>query len=292
MPRSTPTTGIFTWAPPVGTTTITVVVSDNGIPAQSDEASFKVAVENVAPTVDIGADVALMVGATLTRTGTVADPGTDDQFAATVDYGDGSGWQPLDLRPGRAFELSHPYALPGTYPVSVSVTDKDGGVGASRFLVTVVAPASPVISAITDHAIDEGGIVAFVATTEPGTLGSLIYTLDPGAPAGAAIDPATGRFTFAAIDGPATYRLTVRVTEDGTPSLTDARTFTITVRNVAPQIGLAADPVQSSDGSVTPARQGHGLRQLRSFHRFGGLRRRHRAPTAVSGCGPDVRPVA
>jgi hypothetical protein len=66
---------------------------------------------------------------------------------------------------------------------------------------------------------------------------SLTYSLEPGAPAGAAIDPETGVFTWtpAPGQGPATYNITVRVTDGGLPGLSDTETFAVTV-SAAPAI--------------------------------------------------------
>ena len=59
--------------------------------------------------------------------GLAYDPGTDT-WTATVDYGDGSGSQALPLT-GKTFELSHVYADNGSYTVTVTVNDDDGGSG-------------------------------------------------------------------------------------------------------------------------------------------------------------------
>jgi tetratricopeptide (TPR) repeat protein len=67
-----------------------------------------VTVNNVAPTVFAGFDNSLAAGDALVRTGYFSEPG-DDAWTATIDYGDGSGVQPLDLGAGRTFELNHVY---------------------------------------------------------------------------------------------------------------------------------------------------------------------------------------
>ena len=60
----------------------------------------------------------------------------------------------------------------------------------------------------------------------------LRYSLDPGAPAGASIDPITG--VFAWTPGPAsastTNSITVRVTDNGSPALSAVRSFAVVVR--------------------------------------------------------------
>ena len=63
---------------------------------------------------------------------------------------------------------------------------------------------------------------------------NLTYSLDPGAPAGASIDPTNGWFSWTptAEQGPSTNLITIRVTDDGLPPLSDARTFTVVVNEV------------------------------------------------------------
>jgi len=102
-----------------------------------------VAVRNVVPTIHLGSDVVLNEGDSLNRTGSFTDPGADT-WSATVDYGDGSGVQPLTLT-GTAFNLSHAYKPDdGQYTLTVIVTDDDGGSGTDTRTVTVqnVAPAA------------------------------------------------------------------------------------------------------------------------------------------------------
>jgi autotransporter-associated beta strand protein len=96
----------------------------------------EVIVNNVAPTVFAGEDVTLAKGDTVTRSGSVSDPGADT-WTATVDYGDGSGPAPLTLNADMTFNLAHAYTAAGTYHVIVAVQDSDGDTGTSSFTVTV-----------------------------------------------------------------------------------------------------------------------------------------------------------
>src|SRR5262249_36698877 len=64
-------------------------------------------------------------------------PGDRDNFAATVNYGDGTGDQSLELNIDRTFQLGHTYSAAGVYHVSIVVTDADGASGTSGFDVTV-----------------------------------------------------------------------------------------------------------------------------------------------------------
>ena len=112
--------------------TVTVTDDDGGVGVDTTQ----VAVGDVAPLVDAGPDAAFDEGGTLASAGSFIDPGTDT-WTATVDYGDGSGVQPLVLNPDKTFDLSHPYPVDGIYVVTVTVTDDDGGVGADTMQVTV-----------------------------------------------------------------------------------------------------------------------------------------------------------
>ena len=70
-----------------------------------------------------------------------------------------------------------------------------------------------------------------VAVVKPNRL---TYSLEPGAPMGATINPTNGLFTWtpSASQGPELYSLTVRVTDNGTPPLSDLKTFQVTVNRI------------------------------------------------------------
>jgi PKD domain-containing protein/putative Ig domain-containing protein/parallel beta helix pectate lyase-like protein/Big-like domain-containing protein len=139
-----PTTGAFTWLANDGPliAPITIRVTDNGSPPQSVSRTFSVTVSNVPPAVSAGGDASLVRGGIFARNGTFSDPGAD-AWTAAVDYGDGSGVQPLVLN-GKAFVLNHVYTTAGTFTVTVTVQDDDGGVGRQAFSVRVVAP-TPIV---------------------------------------------------------------------------------------------------------------------------------------------------
>jgi len=77
---------------------------------------------------------------------------------------------------------------------------------------------------------------------------ALTYSLEPGAPAGAAIDASTGVFTWTPVagQGPATYNITVRVTDGGTPAASATTTFAVTVS--APPV-ITAQPQSQAVGA-------------------------------------------
>lgn len=101
-----------------------------------------VPVSNVAPTVGpIMAPLDPMaVGAAVSTTAAFTDPGILDTHTAVWDWGDGStsaGTVP-ELDGSGQVGGSHAYTAPGIYTVTLTVTDKDGGVGSSTFQYVIV----------------------------------------------------------------------------------------------------------------------------------------------------------
>ncbi len=94
-----------------------------------------VVVANVDPSVHVFAGGTLLKGETYTGSTTFTDPGADT-WTATVDYGDGTGAQPVAIS-GKSIELSHRYTTAGSYTVTVTVRDSDGGVGTQTATVNV-----------------------------------------------------------------------------------------------------------------------------------------------------------
>jgi hypothetical protein len=80
--------------------------------------------------------------------------------------------------------------------------------------------------------VHRGQVVTFTAVAndadQPPQL--LTFSLDAGAPAGASINPATGLFTWPTAGLPAgTNTVTIRVTDNGAPSLSDAEAIQLIV---------------------------------------------------------------
>lgn len=95
-----------------------------------------VTVNNVPPMLFLGRAEVVRPGEVMYHTGYVADPGADT-WTATVDYGDGSGSQPLVVQPDGTFHFEHRYHRRGIYRVKLSVLDDDGSLRTGDFLVVV-----------------------------------------------------------------------------------------------------------------------------------------------------------
>ncbi|MCX6877464.1 MAG: PA14 domain-containing protein [Verrucomicrobia bacterium] len=91
----------------------------------------------------------------------------------------------------------------------------------------------PLLTALADQTIRASSLLSIAATATDLDLPpqTLTYSLDPGAPSGASINPTTGLFTWtpSVAQYPGNYAVTVRVTDNGNPSRNATGTFNVTV---------------------------------------------------------------
>jgi autotransporter-associated beta strand protein len=104
----------------------------NGPPTTADLA---VTVTEAAPVVNAGGNATVRFGKVFSQTGSFSDP-SGDTWTATVNYGDGTKVQALQLN-GRTFQLQHRYKKAGKFRVTVQVRDDTGLVGTDSFVVNV-----------------------------------------------------------------------------------------------------------------------------------------------------------
>src|SRR6185295_5969578 len=147
---------------------------------------------------------------------------------------------------------------PGVYPVTVRVAD-NGSPALSDFETINVSVSevntAPVLAFINDQNVNEGSPVSFVASASDGDLPpqALTFSLDPGAPAGASINPTNGLFSWTPTEtqGPSTNSVTIRLTDNGSPNLNGAESFNIIVAEVNSAPVLAAIGNKSVNESNT-----------------------------------------
>ena len=94
---------------------------------------------------------------------------------------------------------------------------------------------------VGNKTVAELATLAFTATaTDPDAGNALTFSLDAGAPAGATIGGASGAFSWTPTEaqGPGSFPITVRVTDNGSPALSDFEAITVSVTevNVAPVV--------------------------------------------------------
>lgn len=108
---------------------------------------------------------------------------------------------------------------------------------------------APIMEPIPNFSVVEGQLLTFqVAVTDPNkNKQNLTFSLEPGAPPGAYIDPVSGVFSWipSEIYGGESYPITIKVTDDGEPPLSATRTFTVSVEktNSPPSIIVPGNQV-------------------------------------------------
>ena len=149
-----------------GLTSLKVVVSWNTgyMNGYSQNVSCHFLENNQPPSINPISNATLNEGDTYSAAGLFTDPDSTS-WTATVDYGDGSGIQPLTLS-GMNFSLNHQYAVSGTYTVTVSVTNNQGATGTTIAIITV----NDVPPVITFHFIPNGSNGWFTSSPATGTV--------------------------------------------------------------------------------------------------------------------------
>ncbi|MFC2039272.1 PKD domain-containing protein, partial [Chloroflexota bacterium] len=203
-----------------GSYTVALTVTDDDGGATTDSAI--ITVNNVAPVAEAGGPYSGIEAAPITFTGSATDPGTADTLTYSWDFGDASPAQVGQT-------VSHTYSALGTYTVSLTVTDDDGGVGADTATVTVKT-AGPTAHASIDMSKWGSWSWAYVATTVtltegdalgPALTGASVYGHWSGAYTGdvSGTTTSTGEVGFSAVfysGGGGTVTFTVdRVVNDG-----------------------------------------------------------------------------
>jgi hypothetical protein len=128
---------------------------------------------------------------------------------------------------------------PSTNLIRVCVADSGSPSLSATQVVTIVVNevnSAPVLAAVGNKSIARGSLLTFTNTATDVDLpaNKLTFSLGPGAPAGAAIHPTNGVFSWqpGPSQAPGTNLVTVRVTDNGLPALQDAKTLAIIVTDV------------------------------------------------------------
>lgn len=243
-PASGTVTGAFSWTPDEtqgpGSYGVTFTASDSRSPTGTDSETVTITVNEVntrpvlvlpgAQTADEGTPLSFTVSAvdhdipanTVTR---LCD--NCAELGATFDTSTGVfSWTPSEVQ--------------GTSDHTATFTATDDGSPPLSDMGSVVIHVGevnlpPVLAPIGDLDVDEEGVLTFTASAaDPDNpANALTFSLGSGAPEGASIT-AGGVFTWTPTEaqGTGTYTVTIRVTDNGTPALSDFETITISVNEV------------------------------------------------------------
>jgi hypothetical protein len=124
------------------------------------------------------------------------------------------------------------FSQAGSY--SVVVTNATSSATSATAVLTVAPPNhAPLIAPISNRTVHAGTTIALNGQAYDSDVNdTLAFSLDPGMPVGATVDAASGVFAWTPSDNDAnTSRLiTLRVADDGEPSLASTTTFTVSVQ--------------------------------------------------------------
>jgi Putative Ig domain len=249
-----PASGLFAWTvppnQPIGGYPIGVTVTDDGSPPMSASETFTINVVpfNHPPVLAPIPEQMIDEGSLLT----VAVAATDPDAGQTIAYSLGAGaptGSAIDPRTGVFTWTPDPYAGWGMYSIIVVATD-DGPIpktDSEAFTVDVVAVNHPPVftAAIPAQVAAPGRTLQFsvagFASDPDQPPQTLTYSLAPGAPAGASLDPASGQFTWSLPPDQhiGDYSFGVVVTDSGSPPLSQTTNFVVDVVDVGPAATVA-----------------------------------------------------
>jgi len=238
-------TGVFSWATTSADTNaihnISVRVTDNGAPPMTSSASFSVTVlppppANNSPLLYPTENQTVHAGMTLTFTNLAYDPDVNDILTFSLDPGAPSG---ANIHPVTGVFSWTPPDFDSNTVKSVTVRVTDNGQppqsASSTFSVTVLPRLPnnpPSLLPVANFVVHAGTSIVFTNyATDPDTDNFLGFSLADGAPEDAQIDIVTGVFTWMTsdVDANTTNHITIQVTDDGEPPLTDSAPFDVIV---------------------------------------------------------------
>ncbi|MCP4541931.1 MAG: tandem-95 repeat protein, partial [Chloroflexi bacterium] len=209
-------TPTHTYADDGAYTVILTVTDDDG---GTDSDTLIVTVDNVAPYAYAGPDRSVDEGEDVLFDGSFVDPGTVDTHTIEWDFSDGA-------TDSGTLNPIYAYADNGTYTVTLTVTDDDGGMDNDSLLVTV-GNVAPTVNAGPDQTVDENEQVHFGGSfTDPGSSDThtIEWDLGDGTTDTGALTP---DHTYAESGA---YTVTLTITDDD--GGVDSDTLLVTVEEV------------------------------------------------------------
>ncbi len=255
-------TGAISWTPTEsqgpGVSNVTVRVTDNNSPALFTPKSFTVTVNevNTAPMLNVPPTQTINEGGTLTATNTASDA---DIPANRLTFGlvSGLGGLTLNTNTGVVTWTTTESLGPSTNTVTVRVFDNGSPSLATTNSFTVIVNevnSAPALAAISNQTatINQPFSITNSASDPDIPTNTLTFSL-VSAPDGMTINTNTGliSWTPASNQSGTTNSVTVRVTDNGSPALSDDKTFTVTVvGNQSPVLASINDRTIHIGGTV------------------------------------------
>lgn len=164
-------------------------------------------------------------------------------------------WNFGDGQTNNSINPTNVYQSEGNYTVSLTAFGPGGQSTLALSNYIVLSNSPPVLAPIANQSVHPGmTLVITNSATDPDASQSLSYSLDPGAPPAATINSASGIFSWTpdSTYASTTNGITVRVTDNGVPPLSDAQSFTVTAVPLAfKPVSLSNDVLTISWGSIS-----------------------------------------
>lgn len=235
--------GDITWTPTfeqAGNYAVTVIVSDEGSPIQSDSEQITITVGDVnrPPVLDSIGNRTATEGEPLTIALTGSDPDGDGlSFGAT---GLPSGAQLVDLGGSAELSWTPMSGQAGNYPLTLSVADDGTPVESDSEEITIsvasvdLPPANrpPVLDPVGDRTVTEGEPLTITLTASDPDGDGLSFGMDPLPAEAVLLDEGTGSARFSWTPGPESvgdHTMMCSVTDDGSPAESDSEMIVVHV---------------------------------------------------------------
>jgi VCBS repeat-containing protein len=260
-------TGQFSWTPTAGQTgdtSLTFTVTDNGTPQLSDSETITLTVTaepNQLPEVNDQSFTLAENSANGAVVGTIL--ATDPDVGQALSYlltGTAFAVNPTTGQITVADSALLNFETTPTFTLTATVTDNGTPTLSDTAVITINlidVNEAPVLDTIGNKLIDELATLSFLATATDVDAGqTATFTLDAASLAlGATINATTGAFSWTPTEaqGPNTYNVTITVTDNGTPQLSDSETIQIQVNevNVDPVLGAIGNQTVDEGATLT-----------------------------------------
>jgi len=214
---------------------VAVDAAGNREPAPAaPDALTVVALENRPPVFVAQPDVILWEGETLSTTVSATDP-DGDAVTYQLEAGAPAGAVLHPTTGLLTWVTAEPHGPSTNWFVILARDSGTPSLTATQTFAVIVLESNtpPVMAPLTNATISEGTLLSFTVTATDGDLPaqSLRFSLGPGAPAGATIDPTNGLFRWRPTEfqGGTNYVISVIVTDSGVPPLSATQSFVVTV---------------------------------------------------------------
>jgi len=251
--------------PDDGTWTARLTVTDDD--GGTNSATASVTVGNLPPTLSaVTVPQPIDEGASVVFSGTATDPSPLDTFTWAWSWGDGTS-------DSTGASPSHTFVDEGSYTVTATVDDGDGGTDSTTETAVVLNVAPTITSSPVTTAPEGTAWVYAPVATDPGTLDVMTWSVSASAPAALTLDAATGALSWTptyadALAGSVAFTLFVDDGDGGT----DAQSISLSLEPLDAdgdgmddgwELANGLDPTDPTDATEDP--DGDGVDNLGEF---------------------------